>query len=143
MVFRVPCPSPCWGPWWPGTQTMNFQTNPMGTSTKKSKTDSDSKKRPLQNSESEDENSDVMFSQAEFEEASKQHEARREELLKQHLESRAHCLPRFFFKIAAVDPEHPITKHSPFVIKKAISGTIGTVKSIKKMYRPSTCRSFL
>ncbi len=64
-----------------------------------------------------------------------EHEARRDAALKKHLDSRAHYLPRFIL-IQAQDLEQPITKLSPFVIQKAVAGVVGTVKSVRKMYRP-------
>ena len=88
---------------------------------------------PSSTSESEDER--PMFSQEEIIAIEKEHEARRDAALKKHLDSRAHCLPRFIL-IRAQDPEHPITKLSPFVIQKAVAGAVGTVKSVRKMYRP-------
>ena len=75
-----------------------------------------------------------MFTQDEIIGIETEHEVRHNATVKKHLDSRAHCLPRFIL-FRAENPEHPITKLSPFVIQKTVADAVGTDTSVRKMYR--------
>ena len=103
----------------------------MASNSKKSKTDPDieNNKRP-RDSDSDSELLDNFFSKDEIEEVNAQH--------RQHLEELANAPRKFwprFFNIIADPSGPPITKLSPFAIEKAIRGLVGTVQSVKKLFR--------
>ena len=96
---------------------------------KKLKTFED-KEREQQKRHHSDSEPDMPFDEDEIEEIKEQH--------REHLEKMLNTPRKFwprFFTIHTNPPMPPITKLSPFAIEKAMRGLIGTVQSVKKIFR--------
>ena len=98
-------------------------------SNKKQKTFTEQQKRHHDS----DSEPDMTFSQEEINEVQAQHQKFREDKIKQKLNQK--FWPKFFQIYTPNESEKPITALSPFFIQKAIHGLVGTVSSIKKIFR--------
>ena len=97
--------SPCWAPWWVGSIGGETSHTNMASQNKAKLNES---KCPLSNSDSETETPSPSSTSNSFNS------------------------PRFIV-IQSQDPSKPVTKLSPFIIEKQLSGILGTPKSVKKL----------